>query len=268
VSAPATDVLLVERTGGVAVATMNRPEARNALNAALRRALRYTFDELDGDDDVSVIVLTGSDPAFCAGLDLKELGSTEGRLGESDPDGVGRAASDPDGPIPKMSKPVIGAVNGVAITGGFELALSCDFLVASTAARFADTHTRVGIQPGWGLTVALPQAVGLRRARELSFTGNFLDADTALEWGLVNHVVAHEELVPFAVGLARDIASNDVAGVARIRRTYEEGSQGTTREARELEARVSAEWISTVAGGDVESRRRAVLERGRNQMSG
>ena len=102
-----------------------------------------------------------------------------------------------------MATPVIGAINGVAITGGFEVALACDFLVASERARFADTHARVGIMPGWGLTVALPEAIGLRRAKEMSTTGNFVDAETALAWGLVNHVVPHDELLPFARKLSR-----------------------------------------------------------------
>ena len=211
-----------------------------------------------------MIVLTGSDPAFCAGLDLKELGAATGGLGGRDQ--VGSEIAGGVRPIPEMSKPVIGAINGVAVTGGFELALACDFLVASTEARFADTHARVGIQPGWGLTVALPQAVGLRRARELSFTGNYLDADTALVWGLVNHVVPHDELLPRAVGLARDIAGNDADGVARIRRTYAEGALGTVADALDLEARVSAEWIAQVGGGDVEARRAEVMARGRGQM--
>jgi enoyl-CoA hydratase len=118
-----------------------------------------------------------------------------------------------------MDKPVIGAINGVAITGGFELALACDFLVASERARFADTHARVGIMPGWGLTVLLPEAVGVRRAKELSVTGNFLDADTALAWGLVNHVVPHDELLPFARKLATDIAGVDPPAVQRMHAT-------------------------------------------------
>ena len=128
------------------------------------------------------MILTGADPAFCAGLDLKELGSSGGNLRAGNADG---SASQPGqhGPFPPMEKPVIGAVNGVAITGGFELALNCDFLVASERARFGDTHTRVGVMPGWGLTVLLPQAIGVRRAREMSFTGNFLDAARGLAVG-------------------------------------------------------------------------------------
>jgi enoyl-CoA hydratase len=255
-------VLLVEVDDHVAVVALNRPRVRNALDRELRSALFRAFRELDADPDVAVVVLTGVDPAFCAGIDLKELGAAEGGLGDRE----GLAISGDARPFPEMSKPVIGAVNGVAVTGGFELALACDFLIASTEARFADTHARVGIQPGWGLTVALPQAVGLRRARELSFTGNYLDATTAYEWGLVNHVVPHDELLTRAVALAHDIAGNDTAGVARIRRTYHEGSLVTGAEAQELEARVSGEWIAAVAGGDVEARRAAVIERGRSQI--
>ena len=95
------------------------------------------------------------------------------------------------------SKPIIGAVNGVAVTGGLELVLNCDFLVASERARFADTHARVGVHPLWGLTVLLPQAIGIRRAREMSATGNYVDARLALEWGLVNWVHPDDRLIPF-----------------------------------------------------------------------
>src|SRR5690606_22651660 len=138
----------------------------------------------------------------------------------SDP--VDRERGSRPGPFPEMATPVIGAVNGVAITGGFEVALACDYLVASERARFADTHARVGIMPGWGLTVLLAEAVGVRRAKELSTTGNFLDATTALQWGLVNHVVPHEELLPFAQQLARDTAGVDPVAVRRMLQTYDE----------------------------------------------
>ena len=121
------------------------------------------------------------------------------------------------GPFPTLTKPLIGAVNGVAVTGGLEYALNCDFLVASEHAKFGDTHSRVGVMPGWGLTVLLPQAIGIRRAREMSFTGNFMLADEALAFGLVNHVVAHAELMPFTRQLALDIIGNDQPGVRQIR---------------------------------------------------
>src|SRR5262249_37979150 len=147
------------------------------------------------------IILTGTDPAFCAGLDLGYLSSRVDR--ERDAGGLREIEAHP---VPPHTTPLIGAVNGAAVTGGLEVALGCDFLVASGRARFADTHARVGIVPGWRLSVELPEAIGFRRAKEMSTTGNFVDAQTALAWGLVNHVVAHEELLPFTRALAADIA--------------------------------------------------------------
>jgi enoyl-CoA hydratase len=268
------DVVLYEVSDRVATITLNRPEARNALSSEVLRLLPELARRADSDDEVDVVILTGADPAFCAGLDLKELGSTGGNLrggpgavGEDRPD-LGTVEGRP-GPWPAIGKPVIGAVNGVAVTGGFEVALACDLLVASERARFADTHARIGVQPGWGLTVLLPQAVGVRRARELSATGNFLDAETALAWGLVNHVVAHDELLPFCRQLAADIVSNDQAGVRRVLRTYAENEFSYRGEGWRTEARVAGDWLQ--AGGarpeDVEARRRAVMERGRAQTS-
>lgn len=266
------DVVLYEVDDRIATITLNRPEARNALSREVRKALPAAVRRAEEDAEVDVVILTGADPAFCAGLDLKEIGSGGNVLGAvageaGDGDEPDQAAARSRGPFPEIDKPVIGAVNGVAITGGFELALNCDFLVASERARFADTHSRVGIQPGWGLTVLLAEAVGVRRAKELSATGNFLDAETALAWGLVNHVVPHDELLGFCRRLAADIASNDQAGVHRIFRTYDEGGLTTAAEAWSMEGRVSRDWIRAGGGQpeEVEARRRAVMERGRSQ---
>ncbi len=238
------DVILLDVADRIATVTLNRPEARNALSTGLISALRRCVTEVDGRDDVDVLVLTGADPAFCAGLDLKELGVDGGPLRPGrDGDGApsrpaGRGGR---GPVLPTAKPVIGAVNGAAVTGGLELALNCDFLVASERARFADTHARVGVHPLWGLTVQLPQAVGIRRAREMSTTGNYVDAPTALAWGLVNHVVPHDELLPFAHALAADIVSNDGRAVQALLGTYEETSRVTVAEAWEVEqARAAA----------------------------
>ena len=200
------DVVLFEVSERIATITLNRPEARNALSSEVLRLLPQRMREANERDDVDVIVLTGTDPAFCAGLDLRELGSTAGNLG-SGSGADGRPNSDGvRGPFPMVDKPLIGAINGVAVTGGFELALNCDFLVASEHAKFGDTHARVGVMPGWGLTVLLPQAIGVRRAREMSFTGNFMLADEALAVGLVNHVVPHPDLIPFTMSIAAAIA--------------------------------------------------------------
>jgi enoyl-CoA hydratase len=256
------EVVLVDVKDRVATITLNRPESRNALSRELLRALPKAVADADARDDVDVLILTGADPAFCAGLDLKELGSREGNTDVAEPREEHR------GPVPPTTKPLIGAINGAAITGGFELALNCDFLVASDRARFADTHTRVGIQPGWGLTVLLAEAVGVRRAREMSATGNFLDAPTALTWGLVNHVVAHDELLPFCRSLAADIVSNDPAAVRQIMATYDEGSLTTADEWWDIEGRISREWMSggTHLGAEIERRREAIMARGRKQV--
>lgn len=263
------DVLLVEVADRIATVTLNRPQARNALNRELRKALHDGLRALDGDDAVDVVILTGSDPAFCAGLDLKELGSSASASNEalaSAQDTTPRPPSE-RGPFPAMGKPVIGAINGAAITGGFEVALRCDLLVASERGIFADTHARVGIMPDWGLTVLLPQAVGVRRARELSLTGNFLDAPTALAWGLVNHVVPHDELLPFCRKLAADVVSNDQLAVRTILGTYADAAYAVAAPAWDAEATAARAWQG---GGldpaQIEARRALVTNRGRSQL--
>src|SRR3954447_12170236 len=249
------DVILVDMADRVAVVTLNRPEARNALDPSLTAALPAAIAECDRRDDVDAIVLTGADPAFCAGVDLKSL-STDSEVRHV----VASGDDELIRPFPETTKPVIGAINGAAVTGGFEVALTCDFLVASERARFADTHARVGIMPGWGLTVLLAEAVGQRRAKEMSVTGNFVDAPTALAWGLVNHVVPHDELLPFCRGLARDSVSIDQVAVRRMLQTYDEVTATTVDEGWQIEDRVSREWEG--AGFDpaaIEARRRQVL---------
>jgi enoyl-CoA hydratase len=260
------DVVLVDIEDRVAVITLNRPDQRNALNRAVRRALPAAITRCDADDDVDVMILTGADPAFCAGVDLKEFGAGQVAQGEGFAE-VGDGRTQFRGALPQHTKPLIGAVNGVAVTGGFEVALNCDFLIASERARFADTHARVGVMPGWGLTVLLAQRVGVARAKQMSVTGNYLDARTAYEWGLVNEVVPHEELLPYCRKLAADIVTNDQAGVRRMLQTYNEVTATTVDEGWRIEARVSREWEGP--GFDpaaIEARRRQVVERGRRQI--
>jgi enoyl-CoA hydratase len=258
-----TDPVLLGVADRVATITLNRPEARNALSSDVLRLLPRLLLEAEGRDDVDVLVLTGADPAFCAGLDLKELGAAGNRLLASGADGSANP-SGVRGPFPPLTKPLIGAINGVAVTGGLELALNCDFLVASERAKFGDTHSRVGVQPGWGLTVLLPQAIGVRRAREMSFSGNFIGAEQALAWGLVNHVVPHEGLLPFALQLAHDIAGNDQAGVRNLRETYALIHRDADGWATEAD-RAAAWTASNYDPASVAERRAAIAERGRTQ---
>jgi enoyl-CoA hydratase len=255
------DPVLLDVSERIATVTLNRPDARNALSSEVLALLNERTRAAEADPDVDVIVLTGADPAFCAGLDLKELGSTGGNLGGGGADGGRNRVR---GPFPRITKPVIGAINGVAITGGFELALNCDFLIASERAKFGDTHTRVGVMPGWGLTVLLPQAIGVRRAREMSFTGNFMDADEALRFGLVNRVVPHDSLIPTTRSIARDIIGNDQAGVRKIRSTYDQIA--TNDDHWETEARDGRAWRrSNFSPEQVAERRRAIQARGQQQ---
>ncbi len=175
-------VLLVEEANEIATITLNRPAAMNALSTELRQAIAETFEDLQSDANVRVAIITGAGKAFSAGLDLKELGAGDASVGGAV---SGREVKDPVRAMAQFSGPVIGAINGVAITGGFEMALACDVLIASTNARFADTHARVGVMPGWGLSQRLSRAIGIYRAKELSLTGNFLSAEQAAEWGLI-----------------------------------------------------------------------------------
>ncbi len=266
------DVVVVDIADRVATITLNRPGARNALNRAVRHRLPEVVGACEADDGVDVMILTGADPAFCAGVDLKEFGSGatsgsgEGFADMGRRDGSGRLPF--RGALPRRTKLLIGAVNGVAVTGGFELALGCDFLIASERARFADTHARVGVMPGWGLTVLLAQRIGVARAREMSVTGNFIDAQQAYEWGLVNHVVAHDELLPYCRKLAADSITIDQRAVRQMLATYQEVTDTTVAEGWVVEDRVSRAWEG--AGFDpeaIEAKRRAIVDRGRSQIA-
>jgi enoyl-CoA hydratase len=247
-----SDVLTVARRGDVALIELHRPEARNAVNLPLATAI---CESVLACQDAGAIVLTGADPAFCAGLDLRSLGVES--LGELPPFVATVAGS---------SVPVIAAVNGPAVTGGFELALAADFIVASERAAFADTHLRVGVYPG-PVLVDLPRRAGPAWAREMSLTGNFVDAETALRIGIANHVVPHEELVPFALGLAAAIAEQDRAMVSTMRRDWDATNGTTIEQARKIHLEHGREGGfhqgSSAAG--IAARREAVLARSRTQ---
>jgi len=255
---------LVESHGGVATVTLNRPRAMNALSTKLRSALMKAFQGISEDDSIRVVILTGAgERAFCAGLDLKELGGETD--GASD---AGRAISGGGNlvqAIEGVAVPIIGAINGVAITGGFELALACDVLIASTNARFADTHARVGILPGWGLSQKLPRLIGVYRAKELSLTGNFIDAEQAERWGLVNRVVAPDELLPTCRSLAEDMMSCIPEMVSAYKGVIDRGLAETLADGRRLEVAANREHARGVRSEEIAQRRLAVTGRGRSQ---
>jgi enoyl-CoA hydratase len=249
--------VVVDVDDRVAVVTLDRPERRNALNRELLEGLPAVLARLDADESVDVIVLTGADPAFCAGLDLADVGS--GRLA------LGRLP-DHRGILPPVTKPMIGAVNGPAATGGLEVALSCDFLVASDRARFADTHARVGVMPGGGLSVRLARWVGVARAKQMSLTGAFVDAPTALAWGLVNQVVPHHELLPTARRLAADVAAVAGPAATALLGLYDDQLDAADEAAWDLERAASTSWSADVS--DIERRRRDIIATGSRRSPG
>jgi enoyl-CoA hydratase len=257
-----SDVLLVERHDRVALITLHRPSVRNALNTALIDALWEVMPAIDSDPKVRAIVLTGSDPAFCSGLDLAELsGSGENARPRQQRDRVSAR-----GPLPPVITPIVGAINGAAVTGGLEVALNCDVLVASERARFADTHLRVGVMPGGGLTVLLPRRVGMGKALEMALTGAVVDAQSALQYGLVDRVVPHEELLPTALALAAGMAEREPEVLRYLVETFRQVAGVSEPAGRELERARGHDWrdgaIDTAAVG---ATKEAIVRRGRQE---
>lgn len=246
-------VLLIDTTDRVRTLTLNRPQARNALSAQLRREFFSALAEAEADESVDVVIVTGTDPVFCAGLDLKELGDTT-ELPDISPK------------WPAMRKPVIGAINGAAVTGGLELALYCDILVASDQARFADTHARVGLLPTWGLSVRLPQKVGVGLARRMSLTGDYLSAADALRAGLVTEVVPHAQLLDAARAVASSIVGNNQLAVRALLDSYHRIDGAQTAGSLWIEAESARAWMRSTTGDDIAASRNAVIERGRTQV--
>ena len=252
-------LIQIDRDGPVAVVRLNRPDALNALSRALVAELTLAVRELSDSPELRAIVLTGNGRAFSVGVDLKEMSQADNVAGQFDWHGadslfaVARACP----------KPIITAVNGYAITGGLELALMGDFLIASEDAVFADTHARVGITPSWGMTQVLPRLIGINRARQMSLTGEFVIADKALHWGLVNEVVAGDVLLDRAMDLAGQIASTDAVTMGRIRGLINAGEGLPLDQAMAKETQVFDEHIAQVSASDVAAGRDRATARGR-----
>ncbi len=248
-----SDELLVDDDEGIRTITINRPEVKNALTAAMRTGLCELVADADGSADIGAVVLTAVDPVFSAGVDFREV-ATAARSAADLP------ARNPGEALRAMTTPVICAVNGACVTGALEIALSCTFVVASERARFADTHARLDVVAAWGLTALLPRVVGVRKAAEMSITGNFVDAEEALRLGLVNHVVPHDDLAPFTRLLAHDIAGTSAVG--EVLDLYRRGDGLPLAEALALEAeRVAGRHVDpaafAAAGREAASRNRS-----------
>ncbi|MCO5548902.1 hypothetical protein L7F22_002364 [Adiantum nelumboides] len=205
-----------KRENGVAIITINRPQALNALTKGMLTDLANFIKALDTDSNVKVIILTGAGRAFCSGVDLTAAQDVfKGDVRNKDIDPVIQMEA--------CSKPIIGAVNGFAVTAGFEIALACDILVASKDAKFVDTHCKFGIFPSWGLSQKLPRIIGVNRAKEISWTAKPLDALTAERWGLVNKVVEPKEVLDTAIGIGEAIVQNQQDMVVRYKGVINDG---------------------------------------------
>lgn len=255
-------IVLTERHGAVCLVTLNRPDALNALNRALRAEIVRVFTELKDDPEIRAVVLTGAGRAFTAGIDLKEAGQTGFALGaDEDSKSINMLSA-----LEAYPWPIIGAINGFAITGGFELALMCDVLLASEHTRFADTHARVGIVPGWGLSQKLSRLIGISRAKELSFTGNFIDAETSEKWGLVNRVYPAADLVPAALKMATEMTSTNPDLLSKYKALIDDGFGMNFAASMKEEVKRSIDHSKSVSASAVEEARKQVTARGRDQQ--
>jgi enoyl-CoA hydratase len=257
-----SDVLLRERRGGVEVLTLNRPEKRNALNKELLDALATTFAELESDDDVRVIVLTGAgDRAFSAGMDLAEFASGQGggsTIAEAAPAAQDEVVPSRHQIIPwDYPKPIVAALNGATVAGGFEIMLCCDLVVSAEHVKFGLAEVKRGLVPGGGGTL-LATRIPMTIALEITLTGDTIDAARALELGLINRIVASGTEVDEAVALAQKVAENGPLAVRLVKRLVRagatEGGGAAWPPARELSAVFASEDAREGALAFVEKR--------------
>ena len=248
------ETIIVERNDdGFATLALNRPDKLNTLSIRMRQEIAAAIDTLEADPAIRVLILTGTGRAFTAGLDLDEWMAT-------DQAAAGAYEHDPVAALQRFTGSVIGAINGLAITGGLEIALVCDVLIASAEARFADTHAKVGLLPGWGGSVRLTRCVGLNRAKELALTGRYLGADEALAWGLVNQVVAADRLRTAAEALARLMLAN-VPDTVRVYKKLLDDEAALSFDAALAQERAASVANNQAVGRDVILGRLANLRR-------
>jgi enoyl-CoA hydratase len=227
--------IILEKRDSIATITLNRPEVLNALNVAILVEIRKALDAIREDDSIGVVVLTGTGRAFSVGVDLKSIGRRK-LEGGSVGDEINRAARSLIQAMEKLPKPIIAMVNGFCLTGALEIVLGCDMIVASGNAKFGDTHVRWGFRPTWGLSQKLPRALGIMKAKELSFTAEMISAEGAERIGLINRVVTAEELEPTVRTLAEKIMNNSRDAIAAYKALINRGFRENLATALELEA--------------------------------
>jgi len=211
------EYILYEVKNKIAKITINRPDALNALNPDVLSEIESSIQAAENDDTVSVIVLTGAGRAFCAGVDLNYLEDSAGADSGANLNNAARALQTAIENVPKV---VIAMVNGFCITGGLEIALSCDLIIASDEAKFSDSHVRWGLRCTWGMSQRLPHRVGITKARELTFTAEMITGKQAEQIGLANLSVPLEKLYDAVNEMADKIMANSLDSVAAHKYLY------------------------------------------------
>ena len=213
-------MITTSKNEGVCIVKINRPTKLNAMNVDVAREIISTFQQLDKDDSVKVIVLTGEgDKAFSAGADIEYMS----KISADESEIYAKLGQEVTGTVENVSKPTIAAVNGFALGGGCEVAMSCDIRIASENARMGQPEVTIGIPPGWGGTQRLMRIVGVAKAKELVYTGKMIKADEAKEIGLVNNVVPLESLMDEVMSMAKTIASNATLAVRMSKTAINKG---------------------------------------------
>jgi enoyl-CoA hydratase len=210
------NTILFSVDNNIAIITLNRPRSFNVLDTRALHELRDCFyEEIYGNDSVNAVIITGEgEKAFCGGADIKEMKDMEAAEALA----LAQFGQRTMAIIEDCPKPVIAAINGVALGGGFELALSCDFILAAKKARFASPEVNVGIMVGWGASYKLVQILGKNRAKLLLFTGEMIDSDTAFQLGLINQIVPDEKLMDEALDLAGSLAEKPSVALTMVKR--------------------------------------------------
>lgn len=231
----------VTKQGHVGIVTMNRPEALNALSSAVFADLTKALDQVERDDDVYVVVITGAGRAFVAGADIGEMASMNVEEGLA----FSELGNSLMMRVDLFPKPTIAAVNGFALGGGCELSLACDIRVASEKAKFGQPEVGLGIIPGFGGTQRMARIIGTGPAMELIYTADTIDANRAKEIGMVNHVVAPEELMTFTLEMAEKIASKAQVAIRTSKMAIRRGIDCDISTAATYEALAFATCFST-----------------------
>lgn len=219
--------IIFEKEESIATITFNRPEAMNSLNMQTRAEFAVAVKDVEEDEEIKVLILTGSGKSFVAGSDIKEFNATTPFAAHN----IVRLGSI----VEKLNKPVIAAVNGFCLGGGCEIAMACDLIIASEKAKFGQPEINLGIIPGGGGTQRLQRLIGVCRAKELIYTGDIIRADEADRIGLVNRVVAMDELIPTAKEIAAKIASKSSAALKLAKQAINKGMQTSLQDGLDYE---------------------------------